>query len=152
MAKRPTIEQLAKASGVSVATVDRVLNKRLPVRGETAHRVHEAAGRIGFHAAGLIGQRIREELPEVRLGFLLLKSGQQFYAEFARQLQSTAAAMPGIRAVCHIDFASSQAPDEILSKLDALAARAKAVAVVAPAHPSLTAAVARLREVGGYVF
>ena len=36
MAKRPTITDLARISGVSVATVDRVLNNRLPVREETA--------------------------------------------------------------------------------------------------------------------
>ncbi|TIU74187.1 MAG: LacI family DNA-binding transcriptional regulator, partial [Mesorhizobium sp.] len=40
MAKRPTITDLARTSGVSVATVDRVLNNRLPVREETARRVY----------------------------------------------------------------------------------------------------------------
>ena len=93
MANRPTIDQLAKASGVSVATVDRVLNKRLPVRNATATRVYEAANRIGFHAAGLIGQRLREELPKVRLGFLLLKSSQPFYKPFAQEMERAVAAV-----------------------------------------------------------
>ncbi|TIQ61443.1 MAG: LacI family transcriptional regulator, partial [Mesorhizobium sp.] len=61
MAKRPTITDLARISGVSVATVDRVLNNRLPVREETARRVYEAATSIGYHAAGLIKQRMRQE-------------------------------------------------------------------------------------------
>jgi LacI family transcriptional regulator len=43
MAKRPTIPTWPQASGVSVATVDRVFNSRLPVREETARRVYEAA-------------------------------------------------------------------------------------------------------------
>ncbi|TIT47241.1 MAG: LacI family transcriptional regulator, partial [Mesorhizobium sp.] len=34
--KRVTIADLAREAGVSVATVDRVLNVRLPVREETA--------------------------------------------------------------------------------------------------------------------
>ncbi|TIO97114.1 MAG: LacI family transcriptional regulator, partial [Mesorhizobium sp.] len=51
MAKRPTITDLARVSGFSVATVDRVLNNRLPVREETARRVYEAATDIGYHAA-----------------------------------------------------------------------------------------------------
>ncbi len=152
MVKRPTIEELARAASVSVATVDRVLNRRLPVRPETARRVHEAAGRIGFHAAGLIGQRIREDLPEYRLGFLLLKSGQQFYQEFARELENAASEAPHFRGVCAIDFASSQAPDEIVGKLEALARRTRAVAVVAPEHPTLTAAVQRLADEGVPVF
>ncbi|RVA59678.1 LacI family DNA-binding transcriptional regulator, partial [Mesorhizobium sp. M7A.F.Ca.CA.004.09.1.2] len=67
MVKRPTISDLARISGVSVATVDRVLNNRLPVREETARRVYETATDIGYHAAGLIKQRMRQELPEYRL-------------------------------------------------------------------------------------
>ncbi|MBV6637321.1 MAG: LacI family DNA-binding transcriptional regulator, partial [Mameliella sp.] len=35
MAKRPTITDLAREAGVSVATVDRVLNGRAKVREET---------------------------------------------------------------------------------------------------------------------
>ena len=36
MARRPTIQDIAEEAGVSVATVDRVLNGRLKVREETA--------------------------------------------------------------------------------------------------------------------
>lgn len=152
MASRPTIEQLAQASGVSVATVDRVLNKRLPVRASTASRVHEAAGRIGFHAAGLIGQRIREDLPEIRLGFLLLETSQQFYGQFARDLERSVTERTDLRGVAVIDMVSSQAPDEIVAKLEALAKRTAAVAIVAPEHPTLTAAVERLKRDGVPVF
>ena len=66
MAKRPTIADLARDAGVSVATVDRVLNGRLPVREETARRVYEAANAIGYHAAGLIRQRLQQDLPQYR--------------------------------------------------------------------------------------
>ena len=50
MASRPTITDLAKAAGVSVATVDRVLNGRHKVREETARRVYDAANAIGYVA------------------------------------------------------------------------------------------------------
>src|SRR5690349_3894408 len=40
---RPTIADLAQAAGVSVSTVDRVLNGRDPVRRPTAERVLAAA-------------------------------------------------------------------------------------------------------------
>ncbi|SDZ47366.1 LacI family transcriptional regulator, partial [Jannaschia faecimaris] len=43
MANRPTIADLARAAGVSTATVDRVLNGRLSVRAETARKVQDAA-------------------------------------------------------------------------------------------------------------
>ncbi|TIU11438.1 LacI family DNA-binding transcriptional regulator, partial [Mesorhizobium sp.] len=69
--KRVTIADLAREAGVSVATVDRVLNVRLPVREETAQRVHAAAHAIGYHAAGLIKQRLQQHLPHYKLGFIL---------------------------------------------------------------------------------
>ncbi|MBN9270751.1 MAG: LacI family DNA-binding transcriptional regulator, partial [Mesorhizobium sp.] len=105
MAKRPTITDLARISGVSVATVDRVLNNRLPVKEETARRVYEAATEIGYHAAGLIKQRMRRELPEYRLGFLLLRREDVFYTEFARELDQAVSQSQRFRGVATIDFA-----------------------------------------------
>ena len=56
MAKRPTIDDLAAAAGVSVATVDRVLNGRHKVREATAKRVAEAAD---WHP----GDHLQEDAP-----------------------------------------------------------------------------------------
>ena len=55
---RPTIADLAKMAGVSISTVDRVLNARKPVRRATAERVLQAAEQIGFYATGVIKQRL----------------------------------------------------------------------------------------------
>lgn len=151
MAKRPTIADLSHASGVSVATVDRVLNGRLPVREQTAQRVFEAAQRIGFHASGLIGQRLRRDLPEYRLGFLLLPE-QSFYRQFAGELETAAAQTSAFKASAIIDVVTSLAPDEIVARLESLAARTRAVAIVAPDHPMLTAAVQTLKDKGIPVF
>ncbi|RJG41718.1 LacI family DNA-binding transcriptional regulator [Mesorhizobium sp. DCY119] len=152
MARRPTIADLAKTSGVSVATVDRVLNSRLPVREETARRVYEAANSIGYHAAGLIRQRMRQELPEYRLGFLLQKPGQHFYQDFAREIEAAVNAAPKFRGVPLIDYMPSQVPGEIVAKLKEMAARVRAVAVVAPDHPTITAAVEEVKAQGVPVF
>ena len=54
LSRRPTIANVAEAAGVSVATVDRVLNARHSVRETTAERVLAAAEAIGFHAAPLL--------------------------------------------------------------------------------------------------
>ncbi len=152
MAKRPTITDLARISGVSVATVDRVLNNRLPVKEETARRVYEAATEIGYHAAGLIKQRMRRELPEYRLGFLLLRREDVFYTEFARELDQAVSQSQRFRGVATIDFASSLAPDEIVERMRALAAKTRAVALVGPDHPTLTVAVEALKAKGMPVF
>ncbi|PWJ93755.1 MULTISPECIES: LacI family DNA-binding transcriptional regulator [Mesorhizobium] len=145
MAKRPTVSDLARASGVSVATVDRVLNNRLPVREETAQRVYEAATVIGYHAVTLIKQRIRQDLPEYRLGFLLQKPEQHFYQEFARELEAAATNAPRFRGIPVVDFWSSQAPEDIVVHLEKLAAKTNAIALVSPDHPTITVAVESLK-------
>ena len=152
MANRPTIADLARQSGVSVATVDRVLNNRLPVREETARRVYEAANAIGYHAAGLIRQRMRQELPEYPLGFLLRNPGHQFYQEFAREVENAAAQASNFRAVPHIEFCATQSPEDIVARVKALAGHCKAVGLVVPDHPAITAVVEELKHKGIPVF
>lgn len=46
--RRATVHDVARAAGVSLATVDRVLNGRPGVRAATAEKVEEAIARIGF--------------------------------------------------------------------------------------------------------
>lgn len=150
--KRPTILDLASKAGVSVATVDRVLNGRLPVREDTALRVHEAAAVIGYHATGLIRRRLERELPEYRLGFILQRPKQAFYQAFAREIGQAVAAAQGFRGVADIQFLDTQTPAEIAGKLEAVASRCKAVAMVAVDHPTVTACVADLKEKGIPVF
>jgi LacI family transcriptional regulator len=152
MAKRPTITDLARISGVSVATVDRVLNSRLPVREETARRVYEAATEIGYHAAGLIKQRLRHELPEYRLGFLLLRGNYVFYSAFAHELELAVSQSPRFRGVAMIDFADSLAPDEIVERTRKLGSKCRAVALVGPDHPTVTVAVEEMKAKGLPVF
>jgi LacI family transcriptional regulator len=148
---RPTIRDLAEAAGVSVATVDRVLNGRHPVREETARRVSEAATRLGYHAAGLIRQRLKDDLPQVKLGFVLLRQRQFFYQAFERELTAAVAGAAGARASALVEFAG-QTPGDAVAALEAMGRRVQAVAMVAPDHPTVTAAVERLRERGIPVF
>lgn len=59
---RPTIYDVARAAGVGLATVDRVLNDRPGVRAATAERVKAAVDRLGFvrdaSAAALARKRV----------------------------------------------------------------------------------------------
>ncbi|OQP84737.1 LacI family transcriptional regulator [Rhizobium rhizosphaerae] len=45
---RPTVHDIAAEAGVSLATVDRVLNARVGVRAETRERVQAAVTRLGY--------------------------------------------------------------------------------------------------------
>lgn len=150
--RRPTIKDLAERSGVSVATIDRVLNGRLPVREETARRVYEAAREIGYHAASLIRQRAFEDLPHYRLGFLLQKPAQAFYqnveAGFAEACEQTTTA----RITSQIEYTTASTPAAIGEKLRAMANRCQAIALVAPDYPGITAAIDELKGHGVPVF
>ncbi len=152
MSRRPTIPDLAAASGVSLATVDRVLNGRQPVREATALRVYEAATRLGYHAAPLIRQRIAQDLPELTLGILLQKPEQAFYQEFRAALEAAARAVTHARLRLIVDFLPTQNPTEIIEKLSSIGSRAQAVALTAIDHPRVTDAIAQLRTRGVPVF
>jgi LacI family transcriptional regulator len=152
MSRRPTISDLARESGVSVATVDRVLNARHPVREETTKRVYEAATAIGYHAAGLIKQRLQQDLPQYRLGFILQRPKQPFYQSFAKEIEAAVAGAQHFRGIAQIDHVESQTPTEISRKLRDMAARSRAIAMVSVDHPTINATVAELKDAGIPVF
>jgi LacI family transcriptional regulator len=152
MGRRPTIADLARKAGVSVATVDRVLNGRHPVREETARRVYEAASEIGYHAAALIHQRITADLPKMDVAFLLQKETQPFYQAFAKALQEAADSTPGMRVNAHIEFVKSQTPQEVAERMEALGSRAQAIAATSLDHHTVTQAVQNLKARGKPVF
>lgn len=152
MARRPTIQDIAREAGVSVATVDRVLNGRLKVREETARKVSEAAHRVGYHATNLIEQRLRADLPEVRLGFVLQKEKQAFYQSFATEIEHAVRNAPGIRGRALIEFAPSQSPTDVVAMVEGMKGRVDAVASTAVNHHLVTEAVVALKQAGTPVF
>ncbi|KSV69070.1 LacI family transcriptional regulator [Sinorhizobium sp. GL2] len=152
MSNRPTIADLARTAGVSVATVDRVLNGRHPVREETARRVYEAAKSIGYHAVGLIRQRVFEDLPQYRLGFVLQKPEQAFYQTVSKEIENAALSLSHARVFAQVDFVANSTPSAITEKLRAAAARNQAIALVAPDYPAVTTAIEELKERGIPVF
>jgi LacI family transcriptional regulator len=151
MVKRATIADLAEAAGVSVATVDRVLNRRLPVRTDTAEQVAKAAEKIGFHAAGLLKKRLTET-PIRRFGFLLQKRHDAFYQTLGHDLQKATTSAMDISGKALIDFSEELVPATIVTKLQDLATKCHAVAVVAVDHPTVKEAISSIASRGKPVF
>lgn len=151
MAKRPTISDLAAAAGVSVATVDRILNGRQKVRETTVERVAATAEQIGYYAAGLIRRRARESLPRRTLGFLLQRP-DSFYRQLATDLTIAVQASTAIQGRSMIEFNDDLEPAAIARCLIDIGARVDAVAVVALEHPQVNEAIANLRANGLPVF
>jgi LacI family transcriptional regulator len=148
LAGRPTIHDVAGAAGVSVATVDRTLNGRQRVREETARTVYEAAQSIGYHAAGLIQQRIQSDLKPVRLGFVLHKEKQAFYQAFVDEIRRAVEETPNIRGTARFAFSASQTPAEFAEIMDSMCNNVDALAATAVAHHQVTEVVAELRSTG----
>lgn len=151
MAKRPTISDLARESGVSIATVDRVLNRRLPVREDTAMRVVAAAEAIGYHATGLLKQRLIET-PQRTFGFLLQKRNDEFYKSLAAELVSVTKAAAAIRGRAIVEFMDEIVPSMIAARIIETGARVDALAVVAVDHPLVNEAIALVTSKGKPVF
>ncbi|MCV0395102.1 MAG: LacI family DNA-binding transcriptional regulator [Rhizobiaceae bacterium] len=153
MPKRPTVADIAREAGVGVATVDRVLNARAPVRAETARRVYEAAEAVGYHGTSLMRRRAQEALPSHRFGYLLQRPDQIFYQDFARELrEATAAPHAGFRSDALLSFLPSQKPSDIVEHLRDMARKVDAIAMVAVDHPAVTTAVAEIERSGKPVF
>ncbi|MCK9813393.1 LacI family transcriptional regulator [Pseudomonas chlororaphis] len=147
-AKRPTIATVAAQAGLSVATVDRVLNARAPVNPETCERVFEAAEAVGYFAARLIGQRIRERRPSYRFGILLLGTAQAFYRNVAQAIEHAAQHRAECNLSCQFETIVDRSPAAIVAQIEQLAVQCDGLAVVSFAHPLINAAIAQIRAAG----
>ncbi|MEX1057242.1 MAG: LacI family DNA-binding transcriptional regulator [Natronospirillum sp.] len=152
MSKRPTIQDLAQAAGVSLATVDRVLNNRQRVKESTAHRVMLAAEDIGYYAAGLIKHRIKASKPQYRLHFLLQKEEEVFYLQLSEALQTAVGDHPDMQGSARVDFVGEINPRTIAQRLREAAEHADALGIVAINHPLVAEAIDEVAAQGVPVF
>lgn len=146
--RRPTIQDLAKAANVSVATVDRILSGRAKVRQETMQAVQEAATRINFYGANAIRHRVLADVPEYHLGFILQKERHHFYQGFASMIEEKAAAQTNRRIRVTVRFAKSTVPQDLAELFNGMSGRVQAVAATGLDHPSVSNAVAALKDRG----
>jgi LacI family transcriptional regulator len=151
-ATRSTMEDVARASGHSLSTVDRVLNGRRNVRASTAREILEAAEELNYYASGVIRERIRAVKSPQTLGFLLQRPDAAFYKDLAESLVRATEACPGIRGKAVVEYVSSQAPERVAKHIVALGAKVDALAVVAADHLLVTEAVEQLHRRGVPVF
>lgn len=149
---RPTIVDLAKAAGVSISTVDRVLNGRHPVRQVTADRVLEAAERIGFRGLAAIRHRVANSRPVGRLGFLLQLPAQQEYRMWGQLLADATRSSSLIHGRPVVRFMDNLSPENVIDNLIALSREADAVALVAADHAKINHAVDMIAADGMPIF
>lgn len=142
---RPTIHDVARIAGVSLSTVDRVLNAREGVRRATQVRVTKVMQQLGYErnvaAANLARRR------QYRLLFVLPAGGNSFMRGLEQQIAARAGAWEftsiAVMTVPPFDDAALAG-----ALLDIDPAQTDGVAVVATDSAAVRAALAALRDKG----
>ncbi|MDE0306673.1 MAG: LacI family DNA-binding transcriptional regulator [Albidovulum sp.] len=147
-AMRPTIKDLAEAAGVSVSTVNRVINNPGVVRRSTQEAVLRAAEEIGFY--GLVSiRRALETKREVRkIGILLQQENRVFYRDLGVAIRRAAEQYEIAKIDLVLEFMNDLSPDYVASRLRAVGKVCESVALVAAEHPLVSDAIDDLLEMG----
>ncbi len=144
---RPTTKDLAKEAGVSLATVDRVLNERSGVRGETVRRVNEAIGKLGFVRNASAANLARQK--SFRFLFLLPRTGDQFVDEVIARIGEANEAYASEMVRAEVVRIQESDPHQIAGYLAGLDPdTVDGVAIMVPESPPVRDAMLRLRERG----
>ena len=146
--KRPTIPDLARAAGVSVSTVNRVLNQPETVRSPTQERVLAAAEEIGFYGLGTIEHGVKATKTTHRLGALLLRGSGAFYRNLGTQIQAVAESYDGHNIEVVVEFLEDLTPEKVAKHILSMEKRCEALAIVAPQHPLVADAIDRVLDAG----
>ena len=149
---RVTIAQVAKVAGVSLSTVDRVLNGRAPVRIDTAKHIQAVAESLNFQGAGIIRERVQGKRIRHRLGFLLEQPDSAFYQTLGSYLADATADKPRECESAVVEYMSDLSPEAVSKRLRDLGTRVSAIAVVSADHALINKEIDDLRKKGVPVF
>ena len=145
---RRTIPDLAKAAGVSVATVNRVIGGSGKVREATMQRVLQAAEEIGFYGAAAIQGRVRAARPKDRFTVLLQQPSRKFYQTLGAHLEKAAASFKDRDVALTLEYMDDLSPDRVAAKMLELGSTSEGLAIVAADHPLVSEAIDTLSEGG----
>jgi LacI family transcriptional regulator len=144
---KPTVNDVAKVAGVSLATVDRVLNERPGVRSVTIEKVMGAVSSLGYvrdaAAANLARQRF------YRFLFILPDTDNEFVKALERDIAALSARNKHQRTTLNCLKVAPFDPQALVSALDDLAAtETDGVSVFGPDTPEVGQAIERARHRG----
>ncbi len=150
--KRPTIRDLAKSAGISIATANRVLSGAENVRGETREKVRAAAENICFYGLGAIEARNAAARPKYRFGILLLQPHRPFYQLVARALREAAEDSSAFEVELRIEHLEDLSPQNTAERALALADECDALCITTAVHPVVNQALEEIQARGIPVF
>lgn len=143
---RATLEDVARIAGVSLATVDRVVNGRNGVRDKTIARVEAAVSRLGYRPDPVAARLARNR--DFRFLFILPCGANSFMTLLGEQVARTAEWLATQRAVIdveHVDIFDAEALSRVL---EGVLPGYNGVATIALDHPRVRAAIDDLADRG----
>lgn len=141
MARKATAAQVARAAGVSPATVDRVLNSRGGVAEDKERAVLMAARRLGLDRA--LDQRAARTL---RVAVLIQPRTNPFHALVQRWFEAENRARSRFNIQFRIHHADPGDIARMAARIAALAADHDAIVLLSPEDPRISEALAAFRD------
>jgi LacI family transcriptional regulator len=144
---RPTTKDLAIAAGVSLATVDRVLNARSGVGKHTIAKVNQAIEKLAFSRNIVAANLARGK--SYTFVFVLPEVGSEFLAQLLTRIDEANLAFSADMIRIEVMNIPEGDPHRIASLLGTLdPSRVDGVAIMAPESPQVRDAKTRLAERG----
>lgn len=144
---KPTVNDIARVAGVSLATVDRVLNGRPGVRPVTIEKVNKAVADLGFVRDAAAVNLARSRF--YKLLFIMPGTDNEFVLALQDQIREQQARLVHQRVTIDTRLVPAFNPEAIVQVLDSLdVSENDGVAVFGPETPSVRDAVRRIREKG----
>jgi LacI family transcriptional regulator len=142
--ERLTLEEVAREAGVSLATADRVINRRQGVRAKTVAQVERAISKLGYRTNAAAARLARNR--RHRFAFVLPSSVNPFMEQLAAQASKTAEWLELQQAYVDVLRVDVFDPAALAAALRDLPHVYDGVAVVALDHPAVRAAIDDLTD------
>ncbi|MDE2384576.1 MAG: substrate-binding domain-containing protein [Alphaproteobacteria bacterium] len=130
-----TIQDVAQKAGVSVATIDRVLNRRPGVKARTIERVESAIRELNYQPDRIAARLARGR--EYRFWFVLPNTAGEFMNRISDEVEAAAKRMGAERVAIMVKRVDVFDGPLLAKVLDGLEEGIDGVAVVALDHPAV---------------
>ncbi len=140
------LHDVAREAGVSLATVDRVLNGRPGVRPQTVQRVQDAVQRLAYTPDPAAARLARPK--PWRLAFVLPAGSNSFVTLLRAELEALGSWLGEQRARAQVVEADAFSPADAAQAISALKGQCDAAIVMAQDHPRVRAAIDELAAAG----
>jgi LacI family transcriptional regulator len=136
---RMTLSDVAREAGVSLATVDRVINRRPGVSSRSVHAVEQSLEKLGYRPDPIAAKLARRSVQ--RFCFVLPSGNNTFMQLLADQVERARSWLASQRTVADVIWADVFDPAALAQTLDGIDDSYEGVAVVALDHPTVRQAI-----------